>query len=128
MRTVLLDTNAFTALLGGDNTVLKAIDRADRVYASVIVMGELEAGFRGGSRYAANLTILEKFLDTPTVEVLPVTRETSDAFGRVKDVLRRKGTPIPINDVWIGAQCIETGSHLLTYDRHFDLIEGLRLW
>jgi len=127
MRAVLPDTNVVTALLRGDGAVLEALDRADRVYASVIVIGELEAGFRGGTRYAANLKILDRFLSKHTVETLPVTRETSDAFGRIKEALRRNGTPIPINDVWIGAQCIETGARLLTQDRHFDLIAGLRL-
>lgn len=128
MRAVLIDTNAFTALLRGDPDVLKAIDHADCVYASVIVIGELEAGFRGGSRYSANIEILERFLTKQPVEILPVTRDTSDAFGRIKNTLRQKGTPIPINDVWIGAQCIETGAHLLTYDRHFSQIDGLRIW
>ena len=57
-----------------------------------------------------------------------MTRETSDCFGRVKDRLRRKGAPIPINDVWIAAQCMETGAVLLTCDAHFAEVDGLRVW
>lgn len=128
MRSVLLDTNAFTALFRGDKAVLDALARAECVYASVVVLGELEAGFRGGSRYAENLAVLERFLAKPSVTTLPVSRETSDCFGRVKDALRRQGTPLPINDVWLASQCLETGAVLVTYDQHFGAIGGLRLW
>ncbi len=128
MRSVLLDTNAFTALFRGDDDVWKAISTADNVFASVVAIGELESGFRGGSRYAENLEILERFLSKPTVETLAVTRETSECFGRIKNTLRKKGTPIPINDIWLAAQCVENGAVLVTYDRHFSAIDGLRLW
>lgn len=128
MRSVLLDTNAFTALFRGDDVVWKAISTADNVFASVVAIGELESGFRGGSRYAENLEILERFLSKPTVETLAVTRETSECFGRIKNTLRKKGTPIPINDIWLAAQCVENGAVLVTYDRHFSAIDGLRLW
>lgn len=128
MRKMLLDTNAFTALFRGDDTVLKSISNADIIYAPVVAIAELEAGFRGGTRYNENLELLERFLAKPRVETLPITRDTCDCFGRVKDNLRRKGTPIPINDVWLAAQCIESGSILITYDRHLSLIDGLRLW
>lgn len=128
MRSILLDTNAFTALFRGDQAVLAILGTAERIYASVIAIGELEAGFRGGSRYAGNLAVLERFLAKPTVETLPVSRETSDCFGRIKHALKAQGVPIPINDVWLAAQCMETGSVLVTYDRHFSSIAGLRLW
>jgi tRNA(fMet)-specific endonuclease VapC len=128
MKTVLLDTNAFSALFRGDENVLKTISKAEHVFASVIVIGELEVGFRGGKRYAENIEILDRFLVRPTVETLEVTRETSDCFGLIKDALRRKGSPIPVNDIWIAAQCIEKGAVILTYDKHFANIDGLRMW
>ena len=128
MKSILLDTNAMTALFRGDTAVLNTLAKADCVYASVVVIGELEAGFRGGSRYAHNLAILDRFLASPSVEILPVRRETSDCFGRIKHALKSKGAPIPVNDVWLAAQCMETGSVLVTYDHHFDLVDGLRLW
>ena len=72
--------------------------------------------------------MLERFLAKPAVAVLPVTRDTSDCFGLIKDSLRRKGIPLPINDLWIAAQSLETGSVLVTYDRHFLAVDGLRIW
>jgi tRNA(fMet)-specific endonuclease VapC len=128
MSKVLLDTNAYTALFRGSPAVLAVIARAERVYASVIVIGELEAGFRGGSKYAENTEMLERLLAKPAVAVLPVTRDTSDCFGLIKEALRRKGIPLPINDLWIAAQSMETGSVLVTYDRHFLAVDGLRIW
>lgn len=128
MKAVLLDTNAMTALFQGDRAILDAAAKADCVYASAIVIGELEAGFRGGTRYAENLALLDRFLGKPTVEILPVRRETGDCFGRIKQALKAKGTPIPVNDVWVAAQCMETGSVLVTYDSHFGVVDGLRLW
>jgi len=128
MHTILLDTNAITALFQGESDVLNAVAKADCVYMSAVVIGELEAGFRGGSRYASNLAVLERFLAKPTVEILQVGRTTGECFGRVKQALKVKGTPIPINDIWLAAQSMETGALLVTYDNHFDHVAGLRIW
>jgi tRNA(fMet)-specific endonuclease VapC len=128
MKSILLDTNALTALFQGDVDVLDIVAKTDCVYASAIVIGELEVGFRGGSRYADNLKVLERFLAKPSVDILPIGRETGECFGRVKQALKAKGTPIPINDIWLAAQCMETGAVLVTYDGHFDVVDGLRLW
>lgn len=128
MKSLVLDTNAFAALFAGQPAVLDALAQAETVYASAVVLGELEAGFRGGSRYAANRALVDRFLAKPTVAILPVTRETSDCFGLIKQALQAKGRPLPSNDIWLAAQCLETGSVLLTFDRHFDAVDGLRLW
>lgn len=128
MKAILIDTNAVAAMFCGDQNILDLLAKAECVYASVIMIGELEAGFRGGSRYAENLALLERFLAKPTVEILAVSRDTSNCFGRIKSALKTKGKPIPVNDVWLAAQCMETGAVLLTYDRHFAAIDGLRVW
>ena len=128
MTTVLLDTNAYTALLAGDEAVLDALAAAEGVLMSVIVLGELSAGFKGGRREPDNVAALDDFLRRPAVRMLDVTKATADVFGAVKHQLRRAGTPIPSNDVWIAAQAIETGSWLITYDRHFLEVPGLLLW
>lgn len=128
MKNVLLDTNAYTALLAGDDEVFQALASADRVLMSVVVLGELHAGFKGGTRGRENLTLLEDFLRRPVVRTIDVTRATAEVFGVVKHQLKHAGTPIPINDVWIAAHTIETGSWLVTYDQHFILVPGLLLW
>lgn len=128
MKKLLLDTNAYTKLLCGDRNVLGALGLADTVFMSVFVLGELYAGFKGGIRESANRAQLNEFLHRPTVRILTATRETSEIFGAIKDRLKKNGTPIPINDVWIAAHATESGSHLLTYDTHFANVAGLLLW
>ncbi len=128
MKKVLLDTNAYTALRRGDEAVLDVLGRADTVYMSAIVLGELHAGFKGGSQEARNRKELEEFNSRPTVRILHVTQETAEVFGTVKHRLKTAGTPIPINDVWIAAQATENGAYLVTYDEHFNSVPGILLW
>jgi len=128
MNRILLDTNAYTNLLRGDETVLDAIGRASTVFMSVFVLGELYAGFKGGGRESENRAQLHDFLRRPTVRIVTATQETADIFGTIKSRLRTAGTPIPINDVWIAAHATESGAHLLTFDAHFDSISGILLW
>jgi len=128
VKRVLLDTNAYSALLSGDELILTVIAQAQTVYMSTFVLGELYAGFKGGSREQQNVHILASFLSKPTCEVLNGSEETARIFGDLKHRLKRAGTPLPINDVWIAAHNIETGSTLISYDKHFDKITGLRRW
>jgi len=102
--------------------------QADTVHMSVVVLGELVAGFKSGSEEKRNKELLERFLLKPTVSVLEATMETAEIFGFIMASLRKSGTPIPINAVWIAAHCLETGSLLITYDTHFAQIPGLRVW
>ena len=125
---VLLDTNALSALWHGDERILEALDQAEQVLLSVIVLGELHAGFRGGSRLVENRARLNDFLGKPLVEALEVSAETSEVYGQIKDSLRKAGNPIPINDVWLSAQALETGAVLVTFDEHFRHVAGLRRW
>ena len=71
---------------------------------------------------------LAEFLTKPTVRPLELSAETAEVYGQIKDALRRVGTPIPINDVWLSAQAIETGAVLITFDHHFSKVPGVRLW
>ncbi len=122
---LLLDTNAYTAFHRGHPEVVAAVRNAERLVLSAIVVGELLVGFRGGTRYRQNLDLLEAFLDSPVVDFVPVTLVTADRFGLIATELRRAGTPIPSNDIWIAAHVLETGAQLLTLDSHFDLVRGL---
>jgi tRNA(fMet)-specific endonuclease VapC len=128
MKKILLDTNAYVRFLRGDEKVMAYLARAENIYMSVFVLGELFAGFKAGGKEKQNRQLLERFLLKPTVSVLEATMDTADIFGLVKASLRKSGTPIPINDVWIAAHGLETASILVTYDEHFALVPGLRLW
>ena len=128
MRALLLDTNAYAKYLRGDPRVLGALAGAGLVYMSVFVLGELFAGFRSGSMEKENRGILEAFIGKPVVRVLEATRETAEYFGLIRTALKKSGRPIPLNDVWVAAHALETGSVLATYDTHFAAVPGLRIW
>ena len=128
MKNIVLDTNAYTRLLAGEEVVLDVIGTAAIVYMSIFVLGELYAGFAGGTKKRGNKDTLNNFLHKPTVKILNATSETAKVFGMVKQDLKKAGTPLPINDVWIAAHAIESGSTLITYDSHFNKIAGLRRW
>lgn len=122
---VLLDTNAYSALFRGHEGVAERVRRSEQVLISAIVAGELLFGFRNGSQYEANRRELEDFLSSPYVALLPVTLVTADRYGRIAAVLRRKGRPIPNNDIWIAAHAMESGSELLSFDQHFEEVDGI---
>jgi tRNA(fMet)-specific endonuclease VapC len=128
MSAITLDSNAYSAFMRGDDRVLDEIARVEKVYLPLFVVGELHYGFRGGSRLRENLRQLEQFLDKPSVKMWLPTAETAEIYGELKDFLKRKGSPIPINDVWIASAAIETGSKLVTFDQHFNVIPSLRVW
>lgn len=128
MKKIVIDTNAYTKLLAGEEDVLDVIGSAEIVYISIFVLGELYAGFAGGTKERNNKDALNRFLLKPPVKTLNATSETAKIFGMVKQELKKAGTPLPINDVWIAAHTLETGSTLITYDKHFKKIAGLRRW
>ncbi|MEK7534731.1 MAG: type II toxin-antitoxin system VapC family toxin [Patescibacteria group bacterium] len=128
MSKIILDSNTYTHLFKGDGKVEEELNSAQSVYMSVIVMGELLAAFKGGEYYSKNKVQFERFLDKVIVSILDVGQETAKIYGEVKNYLNKKGTPIPANDLWIASQAIEVGAVLITYDRHFLKIPGLRIW
>ncbi|MCB9264007.1 MAG: type II toxin-antitoxin system VapC family toxin [Lewinellaceae bacterium] len=128
MSKILLDTNAYSRYLLGDERVLDHLAGADIIYMSVFVLGELYYGYSQGTKEVENREKLNTFLDKPSVFLLDATHDTSEFFASIKKQLKKNGTPIPLNDVWIAAHTMEMGAELITYDKHFQHVPGLRLW
>ena len=124
MNRILLDTNAYTAFLTGNEHVLNAITEAETTFFSAIVIGELYAGFCGGNRLKENKALLARFLQKSNVLLLDVTADTGEIFGQIKNDLQKAGTPIPLNEIGLAAQAMETGSVIVSFDR----VSGLRCW
>lgn len=125
MKRILFDTNAYAAFKRGDPGATEVIRLADRVGMNAVVLGELLAGFAGGSHEERNRRELAEFLGCPRVEMLPLSSGTAEHYARVFRLLRRKGRPIPTNDLWIAASALEHGYAVYTHDEHFRAIEGL---
>lgn len=121
----LLDTNAYTALARGDETLVSRLGQASRLLLSSIVVGELEYGFHNGDRYRENRSLLDEFLAESYVDFLIVTRDTSILYGQISADLRQAGRKIPGNDAWIAAHAREHGATVWTRDRHFSEVAGI---
>ncbi|MEN8805891.1 MAG: type II toxin-antitoxin system VapC family toxin [Desulfobacterales bacterium] len=122
---ILLDTSAYVGFKRNYAELVEMITAAERVLFSSIVLGELLFGFRSGTRFKKNLTELNRFLAHDAVETVSVGKITADRYSRIASQLKRHGTPIPTNDIWIAAQTMEHGAELITTDAHFDKISGL---
>lgn len=127
MKPLALDTNAYAAFKQGEQGVVAALRVADEVVLPVVVLGELLAGFAAGSREAKNRDELAQFLRAPRVRVAPITEATADNYALIFAALRRKGKPMPSNDLWIAASALEHGAALLTLDKHFAIVDTLRV-
>ena len=117
-----LDTSAYSRFMRGDGPVVEILDGAEWVGVPAITLGELRAGFVAGRHRTRNESELRAFLANPVVEVLVVDDEASRHFAEIVGDLRRAGTPLPTNDVWIAAIAARAGAAVLTYDAHFQKI------
>ena len=122
---MLLDTDAYSALKRAHPIVVEIVRRSEELLLSTVVAGELLYGFRCGTRYESNRDELEQFAASPFVTVVPVTLTTADRFSGIAARLKARGKPIPTNDMWIAAQAMETGAELLSFDRHYEWVDGL---
>jgi tRNA(fMet)-specific endonuclease VapC len=115
-----LDTNRYTDLARGLEPTVGLVATADTVFLPLVVVGELRAGFQVGRHTAENERLLRRFLQKPGVEVLLPDEHTTFHYAAVFAQLRRQGTPIPTNDMWIAALVLQHGLALHARDRHFD--------
>ncbi len=122
---VCLDTNAYSNLRRGNVNLLELLNRCEEILVPAAVYAELTYGFLRGGRLAENESMLNSFLEEEHVSLQLVTKSIAERWGYVKAALAQKGTPIPDNDIWIAATALETGSRLVSYDRHFDSVGGL---
>ncbi len=100
---------------------------ADRVWIPSVVAGELIYGFMNGGSGRKNRAFFEEFLREPQVEIATVSLRTAQIYAELALYLKRQGTPIPTNDLWIAAQTHEVGGELATRDRHFDTLSMVKL-
>ena len=127
MMRVLIDTNVYSLAMRGDKAVIEYLQRIDQIGFSSISIGELWSGFKGGNNLNKNRTELHQFLDSPRLKIFTVDAETAEYYAEVLQQLKKAGTPIPTNDIWIAACAIQHGFKVLTRDKHFSHIAGLIL-
>jgi tRNA(fMet)-specific endonuclease VapC len=117
-----LDTNRYTDLCRGEKAVVETVEQADEVWLPFIVVGELRAGFAVGTQGTRNEAVLRRFLLKPGVAILYADEQTTHHYASVYRQLRKQGTPIPTNDMWIAALVLEHSLVLCARDAHFDAL------
>ena len=122
---VALDTNRLTDLFQGDAELASRLGECDEVWVPLIVLAEIKAGFYGGSQQHRNELLLQNLLAKPTVGILLPERETAEHYARLFVQLKRAGTPIPDNDLWIAALALQHDLTLITRDGHFQQVPQL---
>jgi predicted nucleic acid-binding protein len=123
-----LDTNVYSDYAEGvPETVELMATQGEQIYLPSIVLGELHFGFMKGKRQAFNEKKLRQFTDILNVEIINVNADVARKYAAIYLSLRKKGTKIPINDVWIAASCMEVGGTLLTRDKHFNVVDQIEM-
>jgi len=122
---IALDTSVAVRFLNGDTAIVSRVLALPEVVLPIVVVGELLFGAENSTRPLQNLPRYLEFIEACIV--LPLSRETAIVYAQTRLKLKQKGRPIPMNDVWIAAQCLEQGWILVTDDTEFGYVDGLML-
>ncbi|MBI4545255.1 MAG: type II toxin-antitoxin system VapC family toxin [Gemmatimonadetes bacterium] len=120
-----LDTNRYVDFCRGVSEVVATLENAESIYVPFVVVGELRGGFAVGSRGASNERTLRRFLMKEGVSVIFADEQTTHHYASVYRQLRRQGTPIPTNDMWIAALVLQHDLALYARDQHFEHLPQL---
>lgn len=122
---LVIDTNAYSAFCQGNASVIGYLEKADEVIVPSIVAGELISGFLQGTRWDQNWRNFQEFLKQPGIRLQDPGMSGAEQYGLMVKSLKKAGTPVPTNDVWIAAIALSQGAGVLTRDSHFDHFPGL---
>lgn len=123
---LVLDTHVYCDYAEGiPNIVDYLAIHGEDIFLPSIVIGELTYGFMKGSRQRFNERKLQEIIKKLQVEIIDVNQNVSRKYALIYLSLVKKGTMIPINDVWIAACCMEVGGSLITRDRHFQHVDQI---
>lgn len=125
MKGLLLDTNAYSAFKRGEPEALEILSHTPLIGIDSIALGEILGGFAGGTKETWNRQQLEEFFSSRRVQRILVDERTAEHYAKISVDLKRKGLPIPTNDMWIAASALRHDLALFTYDGHFQYISGL---
>lgn len=122
---VAVDTNRYVDLCKGVSETVEILETADLIMLPFVVLAELRAGFLLGRRQVENERALRAMLLKDGVEVVYADDQTTHHYASVCRQLRKQGTPIPTNDMWLAALVLQHNLALHARDRHFDHLAQL---
>lgn len=121
---MILDTNAVSALAEKDTKLIQSIQSAPRLCVTLISLGEYHYGISQSKKQKELSAWLKAFLER--AEMLAPALTTLPHYADIRRELKAAGTPIPANDCWIAALVREHQMPIVSKDRHFDKIGGVR--
>src|SRR5262245_17143134 len=122
---IAIDSNRYTDFCRGMLAVVEVVESALEIFVPLIVLAEQRAGFAYGDHRQKNERILTRFLNNPGVSVLTPDQQTTFFYADLYAYLRKKGKPIPTNDLWIAALVVEHNLVLFDRDSDFDALPQL---
>ena len=125
----LVDTDVFSLMVKGQdasiNTRLQTLVKGEAT-VSVITAGEFYYGVTHAPVSTLRDQRAQRLLDF--FGLLPLDAEVAVSYGTVRADLRRAGTPIGPNDLWLAAQALAHGLTLVTRNtREFKRVKGLKV-
>lgn len=127
MSALIIDTNAYSGFMRGEHRAVRALRTTHEIHLPLIVLAELLAGFAAGARPQKNREELARFMASPRVQLMKPDQKTAQHYADVFVALRKLGTPIPTNDLWIAALARQHRLPLLSFDAHFGAVPGVVL-
>lgn len=120
-----LDTDIAIKFLNGDTAIDNFLSNYSEIYLPVIVVGELIYGALNSKHAEQNLERHKRLIQRS--RILEISEATATTYAKTRIGLKKKGKPIPENDLWIASVCIERKIPLFSNDAHFEDIEHLTL-
>jgi len=125
MSRILLDTFAYSAFMRREAIITSTVQTAEEICLNPVVLGELISGFIRGKSEKRNRKELQELLASPRVSILSIDEETSERYAIILCDLRKRGTPVPTNDIWIAASAMQYGLKVLTTDSHYKRVSQI---
>ena len=121
---MILDTNGLSAMVEGETSLEPVLRKAEHLAIPVIVIGE----YRYGIWHSRNRQHYQQWLQEylPKFRILDIEDRTTVSYAAIRTEIKKAGTPIPSNDVWIAALCRQHSLPIISRDRHFDLVPGIK--
>ena len=123
VKSAALDSNIAIHILNNDKAIVKKISRISVLYLPATVVGELLFGALNSGKSIKNLKIFREFINS--CPVLNINADVAGEYASIRKELKKEGTPIPENDIWIAATCKFYKLPLATLDKHFNYIKDL---
>ena len=122
---IIVDTNRYRDFCAGVAEAVECFQTAEQISIPFVTIAELRAGFLAGTAGKRNAQVLSTFLSRARVQILWPDEQTTHQYARIWLQLRRQGTPIPTNDLWIAALALQHTMALFSRDGHFDHLAQL---